>query len=160
MSSSSPLTEIPAVGYLAEAPQDHREFLTSYGTFARLKEGDQLITEGEAQDTLYLVLSGTLHVTSNSGGRSVLLASIKEGDSLGEINLFDPATASANVVARGDCLIWCLSKRDLDSIREVDAVVAVSLTNGLLKQLCMRIRQMNEKLLSADEKAEYHDIWR
>jgi len=41
-------------------------------------------------------------------GDAFLLASLKEGDSIGEINLFDPATASATAVARSPSLICAL----------------------------------------------------
>lgn len=156
--SSSPLPEIPALGYLCDVPPEHRAFLTGYGTFVRTKEGERLITEGQPQDSLYLVLSGTLHVTSNVDGRAVLLASLKEGETLGEINIFDPTKASANVTSRGDCLIWKLTRQDLDSIFEADPLVANLVLKGLLKQVSSRVRAMNEKLLR-NEKEVFFDFW-
>ena len=156
--SSSPLPEIPALGYLSEVPQEHRAFLTGYGTFVRTTEGQRLITEGEPQDALYLILKGILHVTSNVDGRAVLLASINEGDTLGEINIFDPAKASANVTSRGECLIWKLTRDDLESIFEADAQVANLVLKGLLTQVSARVRSMNEKLLR-NEKEVFFDFW-
>ena len=156
--SSSPLPEIPAIGYLTDMPQEHRAFLTGYGTFVRTTEGERLITQGDAQDALYLVLNGTLHVTSNVDGRAVLLAALKEGETLGEINIFDPTSASANVTAREACLIWKLTRDDLESIFEADPVVANLLLKGLLKQVSGRVRAMNEKLLR-NEKEVFFDFW-
>lgn len=155
---SSPLPEIPALGYLAEMPQDHRAFLTGYGTFVRTTEGQRLITQGDSQDALYLVLNGTLHVTSNTEGRAVLLATLNEGETLGEINIFDPITASANVTSVGECLIWKLTRDDLDSIFNADPVVGNLVLKGLLKQVSGRVRRMNKKLL-ANEKEVFFDFW-
>lgn len=156
--TSSPLPEIPALGYLADAPLEHREFLTGFGKFVRTNDGQRLITEGDPQDTLYLVLSGTLHVTSNVDGRAVLLASLKKGDTIGEINLFDPIAASANVTSIGEALIWSLSRSELDSMFEADPTVGISVLKGLLKQVSARIRRMNDKLLT-NEKEVFFDFW-
>ncbi|MDX1679261.1 MAG: cyclic nucleotide-binding domain-containing protein [Akkermansiaceae bacterium] len=156
--SSSPLPEIPALGYLADVPQEHRAFLTGYGTFVRPTDGERIITEGDSQDSLYLVLKGTLHVTSNADGRAVLLASLKEGETLGEINIFDPTAASANVTSIGECLIWKLTREDLESIFDADPLVANLVLKGILKQVSRRVRRMNEKLL-ANEKEVFFDFW-
>ena len=158
--SPSPLSEIPPVGFLSEVSQEHRAFLTSFGKFLRPADGDIIITEGKPQDTLNLVLSGTLHVTSTSGDRPVLLAKLGEGDSLGEINLFDPAKASANVISRGNTLIWCVTRDELDGLFAADPEAGVSVMQGLLRQLSRRIRQMNDKLASSEQKAAFHDYWR
>ena len=156
--SSSPLPEMPALGYLSEIPQEHRAFLTGYGTFVRTTDGQRLITQGDAQDSLYLVLNGTLHVTSNVDGRAVLLASLKEGETLGEINIFDPPRASANVTSIGECLIWKLTRDDLDSIFSADPEVANFVLRGLLKQVSSRVREMNDKLLRS-EKEVFFAFW-
>ncbi len=160
MSDSSPLSEIPAIGYLSEVSLEHRQFLTSFGKFARPTDGEQIITQGEPQETLYLIIEGTLHVTSATDQRALLLASMGKGESLGEINLFDPAVASANVISRGDSLIWCLSRSELEGLFDADPEAGNSVMKGLLRQLSSRIRKMNEKLASSDEKSEFHDIWK
>lgn len=155
---SSPLPEIPAIGYLSEVAGEHREFLTGYGKFVRTADGQKIITQGDKQDTLYLVLSGKLHVTSNVEGRTVLLAKLSEGNTLGEINLFDPGTASADVTSMGDCLIWSLSRDEIESLFRDDPITGVAVLKGLLKQASSRIRSMNEKLL-VHEKEAFFDSW-
>ena len=155
---SSPLPEIPAIGYLSEVEQEHRAFLTGFGKFVRTTDGQRLITEGEKQDTLYLVLSGKLHVTSAVDGRAVLLANLGEGETLGEINLFDPQKASANVTSMGECLIWSLSRDEMEGLFAADPVAGVAVLKGLLKQVSARIRTMNEKLLT-NEKEVFFDFW-
>jgi CRP-like cAMP-binding protein len=157
--SASPLPELPAVGFLADVPAEHRAFLTAFGKFRRPRNGEVYIAEDSPQDTLSLVLSGTLHVVSDASGRTMLLATVGEGDSLGEINLFDPATASATVIARSDCLIWSVTREEIDSLLAADAGAGVSLMKGLLRQLSKRVRMMNEKLAFAEQKASFHDLW-
>lgn len=146
------------MGYLSEVSKEHRQFLTSYGRFVRTEDGTRLIVEGEPQDKLYLIISGTLRVTTNEGGQATLLATLTTGDTIGEINVFDPATASANVTAVDDGLIWSLTSKELDSLFDADPYAGISVMKGLLKQSASRIRMMNEKILT-NEKEVFFDFW-
>lgn len=156
--NSSPLPEIPAIGYLAEVPATHRAFLAGFGKFIRTTDGQVLISEGAPQDALYLILSGTLHVTSNADKRALLIASLAKGGTIGEINLFDPVAASANVISRGECLVWSITRSELEVFFQADPAAGISVLKGLLKQTSARIRRMNEKLMTY-EKGGFMNFW-
>lgn len=160
MTSSSPLTELPAVGFLSEVDASHRAFLASFGSFVRPHAGEALIEEGKAQGNLYLILSGMLHVVAEAGGRNLLVAALGAGDSLGEVNIFDPATASASVIARSECLIWRVSGEELEGFFESDPVAGVAFMKGLLRLTGHRIRAMNSKLAESEEKSALHGFWK
>lgn len=160
MSTSSPLPELPAIGFLADVDESHRAFLASFGSFVRPHAGEVLIEEGKAQENLYLILSGLLHVVAGAGGRDLLVASLGAGDSLGEVNIFDPATASASVIARSECLIWRISAAELEGFFEADPVAGVSFMTGLLRLAGHRIRAMNAKLAESEEKSALHSFWK
>lgn len=151
--------ELPSVGFLSQVSSEHRSFLSCFGKFLRPEVGATLITEGEKQDSLYVILSGNLHIVSVVDGRQVLIASLGEGDALGEVNLFDPGNASASVIVRGSGLIWSLTRDELESFVEADPAAGVSVFKGLLGQVSRRIRSMNEKLATADKKSSLHHYW-
>lgn len=160
--SETPLSpsELPAIGFLAETTSEQRSFLACFGQYHRPKEGDILITEGRPQDSLYVILSGKLHIVSElANNRPVLLAALGPGDSIGEINLFDPGVASASAVVRNGALIWSLSRSELDAFLDADPAVGVAVLRGLLGQLAKRLRSMNEKLATAEKKSSLHDFW-
>jgi CRP/FNR family cyclic AMP-dependent transcriptional regulator len=157
--SPSPESELPAVGFLKEVAPDHRAFLACFGRFLRPQPGETLITEGDRQESLYVILSGTLHIVSNAANRQMLLASLAEGDSMGEVNVFDPGTASATAVARSSGLIWVLSRDELNGFLEADPVAGVAVLKGLLREVSYRIRAMNEKLATAEQRASMHNFW-
>jgi CRP-like cAMP-binding protein len=156
---SIPITELPAVGFLAEVSNEHRAFLACFGKFIRPQSGDILIAEGDCQESLYVIVAGTLHIVSCAAERQVLLATLGEGDSIGEINLFDPATASATAIARSSGLIWVLTREELEAFLAADPTAGVVVLRGLLRQVAKRIRSMNEKLATAEQKAEFHNFW-
>lgn len=154
-----PANELPGIGFLADVSSEHRGFLACFGRFLRPQSGDVLIKEGEAQDSLYLILSGTLHVMAEVDGRQILLASFGQGESLGEVNLFDPATASATAIMRSPGVVWVLSRAELGTFLDSDPQAGVEVSKGLLKMLAHRIRSMNEKLASSEHRASMHNFW-
>lgn len=157
--SESPTSELPAIGFLNEVSSEHRAFLACFGKFLRPRPGDILIEEGAQQESLYVILSGSLHITSNSGERLILLAALREGDSLGEVNLFDPGTASATAVCHSPGLVWTITRDELNGFLEADPAAGVSVLKGLLRQVAWRIRTMNEKLATAEQRASLHNFW-
>lgn len=160
MSSSTSLPELPGLGFLVGLKLSHREFLASFGEYVRVKNGEIVIEEGAAQNNLYLILSGMLHVVTTAGNRSLLIATLGAGDSLGEVNLFDPASASASVIARSDCLIWRITNDQLKMFFAADPEAGLDLMQGLLRLSARRIRAMNAKLVDSEEKSSFHDFWK
>lgn len=151
--------ELPAIGFLAEVPAEHRTFLAGYGRFLRPQPGDVLIAAGAEQDSLFVILSGAFHIVSDAGGRQLLLAALESGDSIGEINLFDPASASATAVCRAPGLVWSMSREELRSFLEADPAAAVAVLEGLLAMMAKRIRSMNDKLATAEQRTALHNFW-
>ena len=155
----TPASELPSLGFLSEISSEHRAFLACFGKFLRPQSGEILIPEGAPQESLYVILSGTLHVVASHTERPILLAAFGEGDSLGEINLFDPATASATAIMRSSGLVWSLSREELEAFLEADPAAGVAVMRGLLRQVAKRIRHMNEKLASAEQRASIQNFW-
>ena len=149
-------SELPALGFLSEISAEHRSFLACFGRFLRPNTGDVLIQAGDSQECLYVILSGILHIVASSGDRQVLLATLGGGDSIGEINLFDPDKASATAIARSSGLVWTLSRDELDGFLTADPVAGVAVLRGLLRQLSKRIRNMNDKLATVEERTALH----
>lgn len=156
---SSCSNELPGLGFLSDVSSEHRSFLACFGKFHRPEAGTVLITEGEKQDSLYVVLHGSLHIVTEVDGRPSLIAQLGEGDAIGEVNLFDPGNASASVVVRSPSVIWSLTREELDAFAESDPVACLSVFRGLLAQVSRRIRSMNEKLVNADQKSSLHHFW-
>ena len=152
-------SELPAVGFLADVAPEHRAFLACFGRFIRPQTDDVIIKEGDPQEALHMILTGMLHIITTADGRSMLLASLGAGDSFGEVNLFDPGTASATVVSRSPGLIWVLSRDELNAFLNADPVAGVAVLQGLLHQASSRIRHMNDKLADAEQRASFHHFW-
>lgn len=148
------LNELPPIGLLAGMEAGHREFLACFGQFLRPAAGDTVIAQGSRQENLYLILLGVVHVVFEGRGNAIPLARLGAGDALGEINVVEPSTASASVIARSDALLWRISHQDLKTFVEVDPVAGADLLARLLKLSGQRLRSMNRSLAEANEMKE------
>lgn len=148
MSASNTL---PALGFAEEMTDEEREVLAKFGESVTVNDGDLLITEGHQQDSLYLIIFGTLHVQTGTTGRSVLLGSLKSGDTVGEVNIFDPSIASASVVAKSLAQAWRIDRGRLESYLEENPKPAARLLVNIATQLSHRLRKTNERVAIARE---------
>ncbi|MDG1356959.1 MAG: cyclic nucleotide-binding domain-containing protein, partial [Akkermansiaceae bacterium] len=152
---NSPL--LPASGLLKGVSEDDRIALSSYGEFIPVHEGQLLIEEGKQQDALYLVISGLLHVHTDKDNKHTLIARIGTGESIGEINLFDPGTASASVTSQAFSQVWKATRRDFEAFVQTYPEVGEHILVALVGELSRRIRFLNGKLIAME--VSYQELW-
>ncbi len=151
--------QLPTLGIIAELEDEDRRLLSGYGEFLPAEAQQDIIKEGEPQDSLYFVISGLLHVHSLKDNKRTLLGRIGEGEMFGEVNLFDPGVASANVTAQEFTQIWKANGDDLKTFADAYPEVGVRLFTGLLGEISKRIRKTNEKLSDAELKEAVLSMW-
>jgi CRP-like cAMP-binding protein len=151
--------ELPAFGIVAELELQDRALLGNYGEFLPAQPGEILIKAGEAQEHLYLVISGLLHVTIMVEGRTKLVARIVAGETLGEVNVFDPGKASATVTAQDFTQIWRANRDDIDLFVKAYPEAGSILLGGVISVMCRRIRNMNDKLADIQSMENLAKFW-
>ncbi len=138
-------SELPPLGFGRSLSEEQRRILSAYGDFTAADSGDVLITEGHPQDSLSLVVSGTVHVQTEAGGRHMLLTTLRAGDLIGEVNIFDPAEASATVVANEFAVLWSISRAKLEEFIRDHPEAASALLLSIATTLSKKLRRTNEK---------------
>jgi NTE family protein/lysophospholipid hydrolase len=85
----------------------------------RLQEGQVLVRQGDGDDTLYVVASGTLRaVTVPPNGDEQDLESYGPGGVLGEIQLVLGGAWTATIEAESPCLLYRLRREVLDALSD------------------------------------------
>ena len=105
-----------------------------------LPRGDTMFSQGDKGDSMMVVLSGSLKVTSvTAEGREVVLGFLRSGALTGEIAVLDGRERTANVIAMEPVEAVAIYRRDLLPILRAnpDAMFA------LLEGLCGRLRATN-----------------
>ena len=104
--------------------------------------GEKILSEGEAGDTAFLIVAGSVEVSVGEGARAKSVGTLDAGDVFGEMSLIDPGPRSATVraVTPTECLVTTY-----------DEFIATAQTNperwaAFMKTLIRRQRQMNERI--------------
>jgi CRP-like cAMP-binding protein len=105
--------------------------LEAIGSLARIVSvpaGTVLMSEGEAAESFYVIVTGTVHVERNG----VFVRSMSDGGFLGEIALVEARTHTATVTCTTDCEFVQLGRHEFGRVMDrfpdvrarIDAAVA------------------------------------
>lgn len=92
-------------------PQEEVKEIVSLSQIIKIGKGKTIISEGEIDDTFYILMSGRAKVRKSSN----VIASIETGDCIGEMALIGSQKRIADVIADTECLLLKLSSSLLDN---------------------------------------------
>lgn len=138
---------LPAVGVLGLMSERALNDLADYGDYQATGVGDVIITEGQNQGRLYIVISGHMDVVGTADGREVPLALIGEGECFGEASLLIPAPASATVRAVDVGSLWSMDREGLRRYLAEHAGGGGALMMGMAQCLAARLRSSNDQII-------------
>ncbi|MGE3510924.1 MAG: GGDEF domain-containing protein [Vicinamibacterales bacterium] len=111
-----------------------------------LSAGEHLLTAGQTNQVLYLVLSGRLSVHVPGTGRAHV--QVGRGECVGELSLIDGLQVSADVVADEETVVVAIEREQLWSLLEASSQVA----RNLLRILAGRVRYDDRMLGESDRR--------
>jgi diguanylate cyclase (GGDEF)-like protein len=110
-----------------------------------LAAGDRLLTIGAANDTMYLVLAGSLSVHLDDAGEAEPVARLLAGQTVGELSVIDESPASATVIAAEPTRLIAVDDETFWALVSRSHEFAVN----LLLLLTQRVRANNSVLSAA-----------
>ena len=116
-------------------------------------DGEVIVRQGESGHCMYVIQQGSAEVVHERDGGEVRVATLRKGDSFGEMAIFEREVRSATVRALGEARILTVDKRTFLRRVQEDPTLAFN----TLRMLCERIRQQNRELFElrrADRSAE------
>ncbi len=97
--------------------------------------GQEVVRQGDAGDSLFVIGEGVLSVRARSGDRETLeLARLGAGDFFGEMALLTGEPRTATIVAVTDTLLYEITKEDISPLLERQPEISWSLTDVLVKR--------------------------
>ncbi|MBF0406241.1 MAG: cyclic nucleotide-binding domain-containing protein [Candidatus Riflebacteria bacterium] len=106
------------------------------------RRNEIILNEGEASATLHIIVSGSVNVIRNFGGKTEKhLATLTTGGYFGEMNLFDGDPHSATVVAAENCRLFCIRRDPLREIIDLHPPLALEILRGF----SLRLRSANRR---------------
>ncbi len=107
-----------------------------------LSEGEKLFQEGDAGNTLYIILRGKLEVVYSEK----VIATLEEGNHVGEMSLLGDSPRTATVQAHSNTTVLELSRDELLAVAREEPHSGVDLFYALSRELSSRLRTANEKI--------------
>jgi len=102
------------------------------------QNGEIIISEGEAEDNMYVIQQGQVEILKDG----VKLSTLKEGEFFGEMALFEKERRTATVRALGDVRVLTIDKKTL--LRRVQE--DPSLAFRIIEKLSGRVRELNSQV--------------
>lgn len=126
----------------------------------RFDAGDRVVTEGEVNDRIYFIDSGTVEVVKRlccgMDAPEKRLTTMGPGDTFGEMELIDIQPCAATVRALEPTRTLSLSNRDLYKVSKVDMKTYALLVMNLAREISRRLRHADDMIVGPDRAAESH----
>jgi len=142
------------MGWVAALKEEDRDLLASYGDYMGVHPDHDMIRQGEPQERVYFVISGKLEVRKQGLEDDIIVGVVGEGESIGELSLFDPAPANASVRALEFSQVWRIDRDSLMGFIADSPVGGNTILRGICEILSRRLREANAQLV--DAKLGYH----
>jgi len=106
--------------------------------------GESVVKEGDAGDSVYIVKDGSAHVVAHIRGKEIDLASLNRGDMFGEVAYITGRPRTAEVVASGDLEVYEITRILLDDIIERRPEIMTEINEIYMSRVKDTIRKVKE----------------
>lgn len=129
-----------------ELHEDEAKILASKMGVRQLKEGEQLIKEGGAEQSLFILASGKLAVIStNSEGKENAVYTMKEGECAGTRAFVDHTPRKATLRAVGSATVYTLTPEDFEKLVDDHPRLAYKVMRALFRITHTNLMRMNQE---------------
>ncbi|MDO8208137.1 MAG: cyclic nucleotide-binding domain-containing protein [Gallionella sp.] len=130
----------------AELTEDKAKILAAKMGVRHLKDGEFLVKEGEADQTLFVLAAGKLTVISlDIDGVEQTVYTMKEGECAGTRAFVEQSPRRATLRAVGDAIVYTLTPEDFESLLETYPRVAFKVMRALFRVTHANLSRMNQE---------------
>ncbi|MCB1887872.1 MAG: cyclic nucleotide-binding domain-containing protein [Rhodocyclaceae bacterium] len=132
------LREVPIFGAIRE---DIIDFLLQKGREHQVRQGDWVLREGDAGGSMFVIDHGEVAVLKSHEGRQYLLNTLRDGDCIGEMALFDLMPRSASVLALSRVTLLEIDGSALHELykRDIEQFALIQMNMG--REVTRRLRE-------------------
>ena len=132
----------------AELNDEQAALLGGLMATRHLKDGEFLISEGTADDTLHVLLDGKLEVVKGAGGEDeASLAVLRSGDLAGELSFIDGEPHTVGLRALSDSHVLSLQRADFEGIITEHPDLAYLVMRAVTRSVHKIVHRMNHQFI-------------
>jgi CRP-like cAMP-binding protein len=142
-------SSLRAISFLRELTEDELAMFASMLNLRECKPGERILEEGQPPDAFYIVADGVVHVRRRANTREMLLARLGPGAFFGEINLFDPGTATASIYAMKHTKLGIIGYEQFRNFMEENPRAGYKIASALMREMSRRLRATSARLVNS-----------
>jgi CRP/FNR family cyclic AMP-dependent transcriptional regulator len=135
-----------------ELEEDESQVLAGIMGVRSLHNGETLVSEGESDTTLYLLIDGELAVANTLGGEEIVAYVMKKGECAGTRAFVDGTGRKATLRAIGDTTVYMLTPEAFESLLNKHPRIVYKVMRALFRTVHSHLMRMN---LQSEELAHY-----
>jgi CRP-like cAMP-binding protein len=121
----------------------------------KLNAGDQIITQNQRSDTVFLVCSGRLNQEMDTHDGMVNLGDCLPGCWAGELGFIEPDEAAANITAAEETVVLPVSQEELKTLVETSPGTVSALLHAFSMDIAERLRETRRQVLKQISEDEF-----
>jgi CRP/FNR family cyclic AMP-dependent transcriptional regulator len=130
---------------LGQLSDNDIEWMIDNGKKQTINQGDFLVKQGEAIESIFIVLSGSFKIF-NEQNPEINIAQIGSGEIIGEMSFLDERPPSVSVVATETSSVYSISLERMKQFMEVDTRFAARFYYSIGLFLSDRLRKTTGRL--------------
>jgi CRP/FNR family cyclic AMP-dependent transcriptional regulator len=144
MSNKADYKLISESSVCAEINESEAKTLAAIMGVRQLKDGELLVSEGEADQTLFILASGKLGVISASAdGKQNVVYTMKEGECAGTRAFVDRTPRKASLRAIGNATVYTLTPDAFESLLDTHPRLVYKVMRALFRNTHANLMRMN-----------------
>ncbi|MBI1173930.1 MAG: cyclic nucleotide-binding domain-containing protein [Sideroxydans sp.] len=130
----------------SELTEDMAKLLAARMGVRHLKDGEFVVKEGEADQTLFVLTAGKLNVISkDSNGVEQTVYTMKEGECAGTRAFVEQSPRKATLRAVGESTVYTLTPEDFESLLDASPRLAYKVMRALFRVTHANLARMNQE---------------
>ena len=129
----------------AELHEDEARTLAAILGIRQLKDGELLVSEGAADQTLFILATGKVAVVSSVEGKENPIYTMKAGECAGTRAFVDRAPRRATLRAIGNATVYTLTPDSFDSLVDAHPRLAYKVMRALFRVTHSNLMRMNQE---------------
>lgn len=111
----------------------------------QLRDGELLVAEGQAENTLFILIDGHLAVTGNVLGQEIVVYTMKKGEVAGTRAFVDRTPRKATLRAVGETTVYTMKPDDFESLLNKHPHIVYGVMRALFRITHANLMRMNQE---------------
>lgn len=151
MDKQSLLNSLSKTQYFLGLDTQKLEKVVAIGNVRDFPRHQLILRESDIGSSVLLVLAGRVEITVSlvGGQRTETIATLSDGEIVGEMILLGRNRRTANVVAKDDCTLFEFRAADLLQLFDADQQIGYVVMRNIARQMSERLAAVNQVLRNA-----------